>query len=86
MATIDDLARQFVAIAAVERDKIAFRMIEGGVPAEDASEALEAVDELQARVACAIRDTVATVRGLPPDEQVRRIAEASRAAFEEFFK
>jgi hypothetical protein len=36
------------------------------------------------RVAAAIRNTVATVRGLLPDEQVAAIAEASRAAFEEF--
>jgi hypothetical protein len=86
MATIDDLARQFVTIAAAERDKIEIRMFEGGLEYADIVENLDAIDELNGRVAAAIRNTVATVRHLPPDEQVAAIAEASRAAFDEFFK
>jgi hypothetical protein len=84
--TLDDLARQFVTIAAAERDKIAFRMIEGGVPDADVSENLETVDELNERIASAIRDTVPEIRALAVDAQMAALAQVSRDAFDSFLR
>ncbi len=61
-------------------------MFEGGLSYADIVENLDTVDELNGRVAAAIRNTVPAVRHLSVEAQVAAIAEAARAAFKEFFK
>jgi hypothetical protein len=54
--------------------------------AEDIVENLSTIDELNVRLAAAIRNTVPAIPDLPVEAQAAAISKATAAAFDEFVK